>query len=30
MAVSQVLRSGWIGMGPKVSEFEGSFSSYLG
>jgi len=28
-AVSEVLRSGWIGLGPKVEEFENEFASYL-
>lgn len=29
-AVAQVLRSGWIGLGPKVAEFEEEFASYVG
>ena len=29
-AVADVLRSGWIGMGPKTQEFEKSFASYVG
>jgi perosamine synthetase len=29
-AVAEVLRSGWIGMGPKTAEFEKSFAEYLG
>jgi perosamine synthetase len=30
MAVEEVLRSGWIGLGPKVEEFEHRFASYIG
>lgn len=29
-AVADVLRSGWIGMGPKVEEFERKFAKYIG
>lgn len=29
-AVSEVLRSGWLGMGPKTKAFEESFASYIG
>ncbi len=29
-AVEKVLRSGWIGLGPKTREFEEQFASYLG
>jgi len=29
-AVADVLRSGWIGLGPKVKEFEAEFASYIG
>lgn len=29
-AVSQVLKSGWIGLGPKTSEFEQKFAEYVG
>ncbi len=29
-AVSKVLRSGWIGLGPKVAEFEEKFASHVG
>ena len=29
-AVAEVLRSGWIGLGPKTAEFEKSFSAYIG
>ena len=29
-AVAEVLRSGWLGMGPKVSEFERAFAAYVG
>ena len=29
-AVAQVLRSGWIGLGPKTAEFEQSFAEYVG
>lgn len=29
-AVSEVLRSGWIGMGPKTAAFERAFSEYIG
>lgn len=29
-AVADVLRSGWIGMGPKTAEFEKAFAEYLG
>ncbi len=28
--VAEVLRSGWLGMGPKVSEFEHAFADYVG
>jgi perosamine synthetase len=28
-AVSQVLRSGWLGLGPKTAEFERQFSAYV-
>ena len=29
-AVSSVIRSGWIGLGPKTKEFEDNFSKYIG
>src|SRR3989304_3121168 len=29
-AVADVLKSGWIGLGPKTEEFENKFASYLG
>ena len=29
-AVSEVLRSGWIGLGPKTQEFEEEFARYVG
>ena len=29
-AVTQVLRSGWIGLGPKTKEFEEKFAQYIG
>ena len=29
-AVTEVLKSGWIGMGPKTGEFEKRFASYIG
>ncbi len=29
-AVSEVLRSGWIGLGPKTAEFEQNFADYVG
>ena len=29
-AVTKVLRSGWIGLGPKVEEFEEQFANYVG
>jgi len=29
-AVSEVLKSGWIGLGPKTEEFEKSFADYIG
>ena len=29
-AVSEVLRSGWIGLGPKTSQFEKEFAAYVG
>lgn len=29
-AVAEVLRSGWIGLGPKVAEFEERFAKYVG
>jgi len=29
-AVSQVLRSGWLGLGPRTAEFETAFASYIG
>jgi perosamine synthetase len=29
-AVSEVLRSGWLGLGPKTAEFERRFSAYIG
>lgn len=29
-AVAEVLRSGWIGLGPKTAEFEKQFAAYLG
>jgi perosamine synthetase len=29
-AVNDVLRSGWIGLGPKTAEFEGRFADYVG
>lgn len=29
-AVSEVLRSGWLGLGPKTAEFEKRFSAYIG
>ena len=29
-AVAEVLKSGWIGLGPKTAEFESAFASYLG
>ncbi|TFH39882.1 MAG: DegT/DnrJ/EryC1/StrS family aminotransferase, partial [ANME-2 cluster archaeon] len=28
--VNEVLRSGWLSMGPKVGEFEGQFANYIG
>lgn len=28
-AVAEVLRSGWIGLGPKTAEFEKRFAEYL-
>ncbi|MDW7776903.1 MAG: DegT/DnrJ/EryC1/StrS family aminotransferase [Methanosarcinales archaeon] len=28
--VNEVLRSGWLSMGPKVGEFEERFASYIG
>jgi perosamine synthetase len=30
VAVSEVLRSGWIGIGPKTAEFEKTFAEYIG
>lgn len=30
VAVNDVLRSGWIGQGPKVADFENNFASYIG
>ncbi|MFW6129882.1 MAG: DegT/DnrJ/EryC1/StrS family aminotransferase [Atribacterota bacterium] len=29
-AVAEVLRSGWVGLGPKTKEFEDNFSEYIG
>ncbi len=29
-AVAEVLRSGWVGLGPKVEEFEKAFAEYIG
>lgn len=29
-AVAEVLRSGWVGLGPKVEEFEQKFAKYIG
>lgn len=29
-AVAEVLKSGWIGLGPKVEEFEKNFANYIG
>jgi dTDP-4-amino-4,6-dideoxygalactose transaminase len=29
-AVVEVLRSGWLTMGPRTAEFEGRFAEYLG
>jgi len=29
-AVSAVLKSGWIGLGPKTAEFETAFAGYVG
>lgn len=29
-AVTEVLRSGWLGLGPKTAEFEKNFSEYIG
>lgn len=29
-AVSEVLRSGWLGLGPRTAEFETAFASYVG
>jgi len=29
-AVSEVLKSGWIGLGPKTAEFEKKFAQYIG
>jgi perosamine synthetase len=29
-AVAEVLKSGWIGLGPKTAEFETKFAEYLG
>src|SRR3954466_11596617 len=29
-AVAEVLRSGWIGLGPKTAEFETTFAQYVG
>jgi len=29
-AVSEVLRSGWLGLGPKTKEFEDAFAKYIG
>ena len=29
-AVAEVLRSGWIGLGPKTAEFEQAFAAFLG
>jgi perosamine synthetase len=29
-AVSEVLRSGWLGLGPKTAEFEKQFSAFIG
>lgn len=29
-AVSEVLKSGWIGLGPKTAEFENKFAQYIG
>ena len=29
-AVSKVLKSGWIGLGPKTEEFEKRFADYVG
>jgi perosamine synthetase len=29
-AVGEVLRSGWLGLGPKTAEFENAFARYVG
>ena len=29
-AVAEVLRSGWIGLGPKTAEFEKKFAEFVG
>ena len=29
-AVAEVLKSGWIGLGPKTKEFEERFAEYIG
>jgi perosamine synthetase len=29
-AVAEVLKSGWIGLGPKTEEFEKQFAEYIG
>ena len=29
-AASEVMRSGWVGMGPKVTEFEAAFAKFTG
>src|SRR6187200_2389854 len=29
-AVAEVLKSGWIGLGPKTAQFEQAFAQYLG
>ena len=29
-AVTEVLRSGWLGLGPKTAEFERAFAAFIG